>query len=67
MLIIRRRLGESFVVFSGENRIEIVVTEIDKSSIKVGIAAKDEIKVFRSEIIDKYLPNDTGRVESVTR
>lgn len=57
MLILRRRQGESLIIYSGDNQIEIVVTEIEKNSIKIGIGASDDIKIFRSEIADKYAPD----------
>lgn len=53
MLIIRRKLDESFVIFSGDTRIEVFVTQIGKNSVKIGIDAGDDIDVYRRELVDK--------------
>lgn len=53
MLIIRRKLDESFVIFSGKDQIEVCVTEIDKNSVKIGISAREGIEIFRRELVDR--------------
>lgn len=53
MLIIRRKIDESFIIFSGDTQIEVFVTEINKNSVKIGIDAGDNIDVFRRELVDK--------------
>lgn len=53
MLIIRRKQDESFVIFSGDTRIEVFVTQIGKNSVKIGIDAGDNIDIYRRELVDK--------------
>jgi carbon storage regulator len=47
MLVIRRRVGESFWI---GDQVEIEILQISPSQIKVGIRAPKEVIVLRSEV-----------------
>lgn len=52
MLVLTRKQGESIRI--GDN-IEIVITEINKGSIRIGILAPKELPVYRTEIYERIL------------
>ena len=50
MLVLTRRLGESITI--GDN-VKIIVVEIDRNQVKVGIEAPREIEIYREELYEK--------------
>lgn len=50
MLILKRWKEESVVIGSGENAVRIMVTEITKDWVKLGIEAPKSIPVHRAEL-----------------
>lgn len=50
MLVLSRKLNEKIMI--GDD-IEVIVVEINKEQIKLGINAPKKIKVFRSEVYDE--------------
>lgn len=50
MLVISRKTGQSFII---GDKITVTVVAIDKDVVKIGIDAAKDIKVLRSELIDK--------------
>ncbi|SKA86168.1 carbon storage regulator, CsrA [Caloramator quimbayensis] len=48
MLVIGRKIGESFLI--GEN-IEVCILEVDNGVVKVGINAPKAIKIVRKELL----------------
>lgn len=54
MLVITRKTGEGLVI---NNNIRIVVTEVGKDRVKIGIDAPKEIRVVREEIYDTEKQN----------
>ncbi|AEE13823.1 carbon storage regulator [Thermodesulfobium narugense DSM 14796] len=50
MLVISRKAGQSFVI---SDNIVVTVVSIDKDVVKIGIDAAKDIKVLRSELLDK--------------
>ena len=50
MLVISRKENQKIKI--GEN-IEIVIVEISKGQVKIGIEAPKEIQILRSELIDE--------------
>ncbi len=47
MLVIRRRVGESFLI---GDQVEVQILEISSSQVKLGIEAPREVTVLRKEI-----------------
>jgi len=56
MLTITRKLGET--IFIGDD-IEIVVKEIRKNQVRIGISAPREKKIYREEIYKKINAKET--------
>jgi len=54
MLILSRKLGESFLI--GED-VEVFILDVQKDRIKVGIAAPESIKVIRKELKETEAAN----------
>ena len=54
MLVITRKTGEGLVI---DNNIRIVVTEVSKDRVKIGIDAPKEIRVVREELFDTEKQN----------
>ncbi len=52
MLVLTRKIGESICI--GDN-IEVVITDITKNAIRIGIVAPRDTPVYRKEIYDKIL------------
>ena len=52
MLVLTRKIGESICV--GSN-IEIVITEITKTAVRIGIRAPRETTVYRKEVYERIL------------
>ncbi|MEO1784739.1 carbon storage regulator [Thermodesulfobium sp. 4217-1] len=50
MLVISRKTGQSFII---GDKITVTVVAIDKDVVKIGIDAAKDIKVLRSELVDK--------------
>lgn len=57
MLVISRRSGESFVIFYEGKRIEIYISRIEGKTARISIDTDEQIKVYRSEIVGKYIPD----------
>lgn len=53
MLVLRRKQNESFIIFSGDKRIEVYVTEICPNTVQIGIEADHDINIFRKELVEK--------------
>lgn len=52
MLILTRKKGES--IFVGDE-IEVIITEIRRSSVRIGVKAPKGLPVYRKEVHDKIL------------
>lgn len=48
MLVLNRKVGESFVIPAYD--IEIVVVEIKGDKVRIGIDAADDVDIFRREV-----------------
>lgn len=56
MLVLTRKRAESIVVFSSDgedSRIRIVVLEVSKGVVKLGIEAPPDVAVHRMEVWDR--------------
>jgi hypothetical protein len=45
MLVLTRKEGESIIIDTGNDKIEIILTEINGSSARIGIEAKADINI----------------------
>lgn len=64
MLVLTRKQGESIKI--GDD-IEIVLTEINKGSVRIGILAPKEMPVYRSEVYDRILSENQSAAEIVIK
>ena len=51
MLVVTRKKRESITLLCGNEKIEIVVTRIDRGAVKIGIIANGNVTAIRSELI----------------
>jgi len=58
VLILNRKVGESFVI--PEFDIEVVVVEIKGDKVRIGIDAADEVDIFRREVW-RAIQRDAGK------
>jgi len=58
MLVLSRKLGESIVIGEGPNAITVTVVRLRGDRIGLGIDAPKEVKIMRTEIIDKEAPTE---------
>lgn len=50
MLVLSRKLNEKIVI---DGHIEITVVKIDRNTVRLGITAPEDVKVYRSEILEQ--------------
>lgn len=62
MLTLTRKPEETIVIGDGPERIEVIVKEIRRNQVRLGIVAPDNVRIFRKELIDR---EDEDRDESV--
>jgi carbon storage regulator len=53
MLILSRKVGESIIIGSGNDKVVLTVLEVRGGQIKLGISAPRELSVHREEIYQK--------------
>ena len=53
MLVITRKVGESIIIDTGTDKIEIVLTEVRGKASRLGIIADSKYSVVRKEIESK--------------
>lgn len=63
MLILSRKKDESIVI--GDN-IEISIVDIKGDHVKLGINAPKNVKVYRQEVYEAILEENTAAANSVT-
>lgn len=51
MLVLSRKLGESFVI---GNQITVKVVRVDGNTVRLGIEAPREVAVHRTEIVQRF-------------
>ncbi len=57
MLILTRKLNESFVIERDDEVVEIHVTELSNGQVRLGITAPDSCKIWRKELYQTVLSN----------
>jgi carbon storage regulator len=51
MLVITRKVNESIFVLDENENIEVVVLELSKDKVKLGVKAPRNVKIMRSELV----------------
>jgi carbon storage regulator len=52
MLVLTRKIGEAICI---GNDVELIVTEINKNAVRIGIKAPKDTLVYRKEVYDRIL------------
>lgn len=55
MLVVTRKLDESIII---SDNIEVVVLELSKDRVKLGISAPRDVKIIRNELRDAQRINE---------
>lgn len=50
MLVITRRIGESIIIDTGTDKIEIVLSEVRGKNARIGIQADKWVTIIRKEL-----------------
>ncbi|MBS0264044.1 MAG: carbon storage regulator CsrA [Planctomycetes bacterium] len=53
MLVLSRKIGERIVIEPG---IEIEIVEVRGGKVRIGIEAPQDIRIYRSEVAERILP-----------
>ena len=61
MLVLTRRVGERFVIFLGEQVVEVEILGQKNGSCKVGITADRSVTVLRSELLEDTLADEPAQ------
>ena len=64
MLTLTRKVDESIVIGDGEEKIEIVVKEIRRNQVRIGIQAPPDLKIFRKELYERSIDDKENRNDS---
>jgi carbon storage regulator len=62
MLVLTRKKDQSIVIGDG---IEIVVTQIDGNTVKLGINADKSVKIFRKEVLDEIKASNETSIADI--
>lgn len=58
MLVITRRIGETFLMETDNGTIEVMVLGVNGSQVRVGISADESVRVLRSELIEQEVRDE---------
>lgn len=61
MLVLTRKLGESFVIGEGESAVKVVLVQIRGRQVRLGIKAPDGVKIDRTEMSQEQAAKISGR------
>lgn len=61
MLVLTRKVGESLII---DDKIVVKILKIEGNSVKVGIDAPKNIKIFRKELYDRVIEENIEAVRS---
>lgn len=62
MLVLGRKEGQRIIITTGTERIEVVVCDIERDRVKVGVDAPRRVLIHREEVCDRISLNKTERV-----
>jgi len=65
MLVLTRKVGETIII---DNDIIVKVLDVKGFQVKIGINAKDDVKIYREEIYQKIgRENKTNAIATATK
>ena len=56
MLTLTRKAGEEIVIIVGNYQIDVLLKEIRKSQVRIGIATPKEVLIYRREVWERIRP-----------
>lgn len=62
MLYLTRKIGESIVI---NDDIEVTVVDVRGKSIKLGLTFPEDVSVYRREVYERILAEQTGETDPV--
>lgn len=62
MLVLTRRQEESVIIFCGNKKIELQITDLNFNSVKIAFEADEDVKIYRKEIVDHNPKEFTGEL-----
>lgn len=64
MLTLTRKPEETIVIGDGPDRIEVIVKEIRRNQVRIGILAPENVRIFRKELIERDSEENAGETDS---
>ncbi|MBQ9394288.1 MAG: carbon storage regulator [Proteobacteria bacterium] len=65
MLTLTRKPEETIVIGDGPERIEVIVKEIRRNQVRLGIVAPEDVRIFRKELIERDEALQTRQAEDL--
>lgn len=57
MLVLSRKVTEQIVIGEGPDAITIVIVDVDRGKVRVGVSAPRNVRIMRKELLDNPPPN----------
>jgi carbon storage regulator CsrA len=63
MLVLTRRQEESIIIFCGDKKIELQITDLNFNTVKIAFEADTDVKIYRKELVEN---NPNGFLKELT-
>lgn len=61
MLVLGRKLNDRITLTRGDLIITLIVTDIDRGKVRIGIEAPNDVVILRTELLEEEDAQDTRR------